>query len=423
MLFRTRRRRLLPFGPLWLVVTLVAAVALSAHEPVSVASWRTRTDHRGWGPPSPSPPAPTPSPPPSVASPSVTTTPPLLVPSASGGLRIGLSYPEVLTALTPEALAQTLDDAAALGVGWIRFDLGWETVQPESPSVFDWSGFDRVIAAANARHLRMLPILDFTPAWAARAPGCDGSLCAPADPPQFAAFAGAAATRYGPLGVHDWEVWNEPNTGAWQPAPSTADYVSLLRATTPAIKAADPSAVVISGSLAPAPTSNRDISQMDFLTAFARQGGLSLVDAVGYHPYSYPVPPSDRESWNAWQQIAATPTSFQTVLSSFGFPDMKIWATEYGAPTDGPGVTATTSDYKIDAAPDHVSEDLQAVMASESVQLAKSSPLIGALFWYTANDAGTDPSNSEDFFGLRRFDGTAKPAYAALQQVIAATKP
>src|SRR2546421_7283932 len=101
---------------------------------------------------------------------------------------------------------------------------------------------------------------------------------------------------------------------------------------------------------------------------------------------------------------------------------MKVWATEYGAPTAGPGVTATTSDYQLDAAPDHVSEDLQAVMASESVELAKSSPAIGALFWYTPTDGGTDTSSRENFFGLRRFDGTPKPAYSALQEAIAAAK-
>ena len=73
-------------------------------------------------------------------------------------------------------------------------------------------------------------------------------LCAPADPGPFAQFAGAAAARYAPLGVHDWEIWNEPNGAFWLPAPNPAAYVAWLRVM-PAIKAADPEATVISGGL------------------------------------------------------------------------------------------------------------------------------------------------------------------------------
>jgi hypothetical protein len=193
---------------------------------------------------------------------------------------------------------------------------------------------------------------------------------------------------------------------------------------------------VISGGLAPSTTSaaasatsaagrSGDIGQLEFLRAFGEAGGLRYVDAVGYHPYSYPVPPQHEADWNAWSQLASTPTSFATVLRSLGFPRMKIWITEYGAPTDGPGLVATTSTYHLDQhrSPDHVTEALQAVMATESVRLAQQSPLVGALFWYTQTDAGTDAADRENFFGLRRSDGSPKPAYQALQKAIAEVTP
>jgi hypothetical protein len=225
------------------------------------------------------------------------------------------------------------------------------------------------------------------------------------------------------MGIHAWEIWNEPNArGFWQPSPDAGRYVSLLKAVVPAIRAAVPTATLISGGLAPKSTSGGDVSQLDYLTAFCEQGGPQLVDAIGYHPYSFPVPPGFSASKNAWAQIASTPTSFKTILASHGFPDMKVWATEYGAPTDGPGGRATTSDYLLGRRADHVSENLQAVMAGDSVQLAKSSPLIGALFWYTARDISPDRSDPQNFFGLRRFDNTPKPAYDAFRKaVLAAT--
>ena len=120
--------------------------------------------------------------------------------------------------------------------------------------------------------------------------------------------------------------------------------------------------------------------------------------------------------------MSSSPRSFQSVLTSFGFPGMKIWSTEYGAPTNGPGPVATAANPLGVANADHVDEQVQALMASQSVARAKNSPLVAALFWYTQSDSGTDSSNREDFFGLRRADGSAKPAYGALQQAIAAAR-
>jgi hypothetical protein len=58
-------------------------------------------------------------------------------------------------------------------------------------------------------------------------------------------------------------------------------------------------------------------------------------------------------------------------------------------------------------------------MATDSVRLAKSTPIIGALFWYTDRDVSSSPSYAGYFYGLRRFDGTPKPAYDAFRQAIA----
>jgi hypothetical protein len=340
----------------------------------------------------------------------------------SGGLRIGLSFGDTLPGLSPAALAQTLDNVVALGTGWIRLDLAWSDVQYQSAGSYDWAGFDRVVQAARARNLGVLPILAYTPVWA-RPAGCNSSKCAPADANAFATFAAAATRRYAPQGVHSWEIWNEPNVQAfWKPVPNVTRYVALLRAVVPAIKGADPAATVVSGGLAPARSSDGDVSQINYLSGFSNLGGPQLVDAIGYHPYSFPVPPAYGAPWNAWAQIAATPISFQSVLAAHGYPGKKIWITEYGAPTNGPRLGATPSDYKVTAtpSPDHVDEALQAEMATDSVGLAKRSSTVVALFWYTYRDRGTSPSNTENFFGLRRYDGSPKPAYAALKQAIAA---
>jgi len=354
---------------------------------------------------------------PTTANSKPTTT---LATPAPRALRLGLSYGDTLPGLSLKALDSELNDATRIGVGWIRLDLAWDDIQPTSPSSFNWAAFDRVVTEANARHLSLLPILSYTPGWA-RVSGCATDKCAPANPSAFAAFASAAAGRYAPLGVHTWEIWNEPNiTVFWQPAPNPGQYVTLLKATAAAIRAIDPAATLVSGGLSPSATSGGNISPIDYLTAFCQLGGQQVVNAIGFHPYSYPVPPGYQADWNAWQQIANTPTNLAGVLAAHGAAGKQIWLTEYGAPTNGPGVGATSTNLELSRMPDHVDEALQATMATDSVALARTSAVTGALFWYSYQDQGTDPGNTEDFYGLRRFDGTPKPAYAALQSAIRA---
>jgi hypothetical protein len=148
-------------------------------------------------------------------------------------------------------------------------------------------------------------------------------------------------------------------------------------------------------------------------------GGVGAIDGVGFHPYSAPVLPSYAADWNAWQQMNATKVSVAGILATCPGGPKPIWATEYGAPTNGPGQQATQQDPNLAHHPDHVDEELQAAMATDSVASAARAPNIAALFWYTSRDANVVPVTNAWFYGLRRFDGSAKPAWAALHDAIA----
>src|SRR5713226_6130889 len=144
---------------------------------------------------------------------------------------IGISYGDTLSWDSTSVLSQTLDDAVALGATTIRVDLGWDDIQPNSARIYNWANFDRVVKAARSRNLTLLPILAYAPAWA-WPKGCTTPKCAPANPNAFASFAAVASRRYAPMGIHTWEIWNEPNIVAfWQPTPNVAQYVNLLSLT------------------------------------------------------------------------------------------------------------------------------------------------------------------------------------------------
>lgn len=335
--------------------------------------------------------------------------------------KFGISTGDTLPGMTSFALAQELNDIASLGVGWVRLDMAWNDIQPSNSTSFNWSNMDRVVAAAEARNIKLLPVLDYTPRWDIPA-GCtqQTNRCSPADPALFAAFAAAAVKRYAPEGVTDWEIWNEPNSeGFWQPQADPSDYVKLLKLTYAAIKAQDPSAVVITGGLSPAATGNGNLSPTDFLTRIYADGAEGYFDAVGDHPYSYPAMPLYPQSWNAWQQMASTNPSLRSIMIANGDANKQIWATEYGAPTGGPGLLeSSATDTSFFGHPDHVTEAVQAQMMTEAITTTENTAWAGPLFWYSYQDLGTSTTTNENFFGIIRYDGSTKPAYDVMKALL-----
>ncbi|MEY9856022.1 hypothetical protein ABH935_001626 [Catenulispora sp. GAS73] len=320
-------------------------------------------------------------------------------------LKWGLDYSDTLTFDTPDQLKTALDDAKRLGMDYVRVDFGWEDYQGSADYPPDFSKFDTVVAAANARGLKVLATIGFPPPWARRDACKDTSLCPPADNAVFAKFVKQAVARYSARGVHYWEVWNEPNIDAWAPLPNPADYTKLLVTISAAIRAADPHAFVLMGGLAadhPSPGAPFT-SPYDFITAVAKAGGLKAVDGIGYHPY----PAGDPANSNTFLAISKSPTSIITALNEAGAPNMPIWITETGA-----NIPALIWGPASQVKPQETSQVQQ---VKREVEVLSSYPNVVSFFWFSYQD---DPADHL-VFGLRRGDGTYRPSFAALQQIIA----
>jgi hypothetical protein len=334
----------------------------------------------------------------------------------SSGVMFGLVDGRLLGAAGPVLDADLTQDASE-GITAVRAQLSWNAVE-HTPGVYAWAPFDQLVQAVAAHHMALLVLIDFTPPWA-RTPGCYTWQCAPANPAQFASFAAAAATRYGP-DVKAWEVWNEPNSdGFWRPRPDAGAYSQLLADTAAAIRAADQGAYVVSGGLAPERDNGRDVDPVTFLSGVCSAGALGSVDAVGMHPYSFPYMPDYPAKWNAWQAMASTPTSVRSVMTGCGAAAEPIWITEYGAPTGGPGLAGSYGESPaLMPGSSHVSPQRQAAMISQAVADLRSYGWVGAFFVYSATDLGTIPTTNQNFFGLRTYGGQPKPAWAALRLAI-----
>ena len=319
--------------------------------------------------------------------------------AVSGADRYGFSNGGLMWKSSADQGAR-MDQMKAMGAKWIRSDLRWDMVQSGGPTSYNWTSHDNIVNNAKARGMRVLFVIAYTPTWA-RPANCTGAdKCAPANPQDYANFASAAATHYGPMGVHDYEIWNEPNIPQfWAPAPNVAQYTSILKPAYSAIHAADAAANVLTGGTSPAATSGSHISPTDFLSGIYANGGKGYFDNVAHHPYCY-YPgfncPNQYADWSAWSQMQDTPVNLRGIMTANGDSGKQIWATEFGAPTKGNN---------------SITEAAQAQMVTDAYQKFSTYSWAGPLFWYTDKDNCTDTTDRECWFGLIRGDGTHKPGY------------
>lgn len=194
-----------------------------------------------------------------------------------------------------------MDTVNMLGFNTIKQTFAWRDLEP-LPGRWDFTQADRILAEAERRGIRVVARLGQVPEWAAvgSRQSDDDHDAPPDDLNAWAAYCGTLAARYRGR-IVGYQVWNEPNLSReWgdQP-PDAAGYTQLLAACSAAIRAADPSAKVISAGLAPTGTHDATAVPDDvFLDAMYRAGFQQHVDAVGVHAPGFSAPeygPDDAE--------------------------------------------------------------------------------------------------------------------------------
>ncbi len=274
-----------------------------------------------------------------------------------------------------------LGDYQNLGVKWIRTNFWWDAIEA-AQGYHNWADWDNVIGTAASMGFTMVAQLGGIPSWVS----ASGGFSNPANVNAFASFAAAVAQHFAGA-VRFFEVWNEPNiANTWTPSQSRpAEYVNLLQSANNAIKSVNSGYFVITGGLSPTPTSiwPNYMSVSEWMSAFYAAGGRGHYDAIGFHPYTYPLMPNDTAPWNGWVLMS---NDLRNAMTSNG--DSKpVWMTEFGAPTAGGGNALT--------------EQQQSDMLIQAVDYMDSHDWLGPLFWYSYQDQTLyQSSGAEKFFGL-----------------------
>jgi hypothetical protein len=292
----------------------------------------------------------------------------------------------------------------------VRIDLRWNQLEPFKQGQYSStyvSEIDQVVSWANGYGLKPLFTVLGTPCWASSAPpsvknGCTDPSAGDAYPPSKPSYYAQAmkwlAQRYG-TNVAGWELWNEPNQPFfWSTSDPAGAYVSLVKATYPAIKSVS-TVPVVAGALS--------LSDTTFTSELYADGIKGKFDIFSIHPYSFQCSPLDVTgpcvSYFGPQAsfIAGVPAVRNVMLKSGD--TSPLWLTEFGwtTSTTSGGVSPSTQATYVDQAYTQIPNWSSAVGSNVNVQGA---------FYYDLQDDGSDTSNDQDNYGLVYYNGTDKPA-------------
>lgn len=283
-----------------------------------------------------------------------------------------------------QTLTQTradLDRMKAAGMRYVRFDVSWRNMEPARGTYRYLTKLDAVISAIRSRGMRLTMTVIDSPAWAN---GGRDARTPPDNMGDYARFVGVLARRYAARSGMVYEIWNEPNDiHFWSTGPSAARYTAMLKAAYRAIKAADPDATVLGGSIL--------ANDLGFLRAIYANGGGPYFNGLSIHAYCGNRAPGDTSS--AWFSFKRSVPQFKAVMAARGRVK-PIWITEFGWSTAG------------------VSDATRATYYRQAVAIAKGWTGVPAIGGYTLHQSQFPA------FGLVRPDGSATATWRAYAAVL-----
>jgi len=279
-------------------------------------------------------------------------------------------HPSLPSAVVPDGLGVNihftdarpgeLEMLAAAGFHWVRMDFSWGGTEKRRGE-YDFSAYDRLLAALATKNLRALLILDYgNPLYET-----NSAVATEAGRRAFSSWAAAAAARFKGHGIL-WEIWNEPNGSFWKPKANVEDYAALALAAAKAIHAAAPGEAVIGPA-----TSGVDLP---FVESCFKAGLLDGWDAVSVHPYRQSAPES----------------------SEADYQKLRGLITRY-APR-GKTIPILSGEWGYSGTWQNFDDDAQGRMLARQ-WLANLANRIPLSIWYDWHDDGTDPWEPEHHFG------------------------
>jgi hypothetical protein len=290
-----------------------------------------------------------------------------------------------------------LEEASSLmqsaGIGWIRLDFLWEDIEPVKGK-FDFAKYDNIVELLRRKGIHILGILNYSTNWAS---SCGEWNCPPKDNALFVNYARKVIQRYKHQ-IKYWEIWNEPDSATyWKQQDSLKSYCLLLKEVYLAAKTIDPDCKILNGGLA------NGLPSIHYLYDNAAK---DYFDILNLHFFQNPL-----LGKSAVKAVANYPKLAYKIMVRNGDADKKIWITEIGCPGVSAGLK--TDNWWLGENPD---EAQQAGWVKEVYTELLKDPQVKKVFWAFFRDTKKHWDNGVDYFGLLRWDYSAKPSFQAYQE-------
>jgi hypothetical protein len=274
-------------------------------------------------------------------------------------------------------------------VGWVRMDFLWSDIEPSQGS-FDFTKYDAIVDMLNRRGIHILGILNYSTDWGS---ACGKWNCKPRDNKLFVDYAIEVIKRYKGK-VRYWEVWNEPDSVTyWKEQDGLKSYCGLLKSVYIAAKKVDPHCKILNGGIA---------NGLGSINHLYENGAKDYFDILNIHFFESPLHTGSIHAVKNYPKLA------YKVMQRNGDGNKKIWITETGSPGVKRG--KSTVNWWVGDNPDERQQ--AAWLKSVYTELLKD-PHVEKVFWAFFRDTKEHWENGVDYFGLIRWDYSAKPAFKA----------
>jgi len=299
-----------------------------------------------------------------------------------------------------------------------QYQIHWDEVAPTRPShprdpndpEYRWGEIDRVAAEAERAGIRLAVLIDRAPRWAN---GGRSPIWAPRGrrgAREFANFSFAASRRL--PSVHMWMIWGEParkenfrpmHTGS-HTGPRV--YARLLDAAYGALKQARRHNTVIGGMTLNGGT----VMPTQFLRWMKLPNGRPpRMDLWGHNPFDGRFPNLADGPIGRFRGFNDIDTFHREIRSVYRRGHRRVprfWLSEWTVISGSPSSIFLGF---------HVSLRAQARWLRAAYQIARRTPYVVGLGWFTLLDQPPGPGNAD--WGLLRYNGVPKPSYNAYRHV------
>ncbi len=289
------------------------------------------------------------------------------------------------------SIEENLTEAQQAGVKYIRDEMYWGDVERVKGQMQVLPSWENYVDTALAKGIKPLIVLSY-------GNGLYSNGAVPTSDEDIAAYANYCkfiASHFKNKVTH-FEIWNEYNINVvcGRGAPEDgASYKKLLEAAYNAIKEVyqgeEDKVTVVGCALGE--------TDLKFVKELLDAGGYDFMDAISFHPYTYPFSP---ESGGLYDNIQL----LDNLVKQYG-AHKPIWITEIGWPTN---INERGS-----------SEYYAAVYGVKAYILSSINNMVDKIFSYDLQDDGTDVNYTEHNFGMIKtwsgvtVPGAAKKGYVA----------